>query len=264
MPSSVGSGRRGPALQTQIDSLREWLRDNSVAFGTYGSATGKLPADGQTAVLPVIADRISLPDRAASCPLYKWMPEDVAATYLNPELLRTDRNAVASRSKVHATVANWIALLRRFNQAGMLELAPEAEIPRDANDRVPRKSFFAVYKDEANDRTVCSRVPRNRLERQLGLARELLPHGSQLCDVQLRDDHDLVTDADDLENYYHKCKVSRERALTNAIGRTLPETELEGTAALAAARARLAASGRSTRQPRRWQPCVSALPHGRS
>ena len=67
---------------------------------------------------------------------------------------------------------------------------------------------------------------------------------------------------DDLENYYHKCKVSRERALTNAIGRTLPETELEGTAALAAARARLAASGRSTRQPRRWQPCVSALPMG--
>ena len=57
--------------------------------------------------------------------------------------------------------------------------------------------------------------------------------------MQLRDDYDLVTDADDLENYYHKCKVSRERALTNAIGRTLPETELEGTAALAAARARL-------------------------
>ena len=125
-----------------------------------------------------------------------------------------------------------------------------------------RLGFSAVYEDEVNDRTVCSRVPRNRLERQFGLSRELLPRGSQLCEVQLRDDHDLVTDADDLENYYHKCGVSRQRALTNAIGRTLPESEIQGTAALAAARARLAASGRSTRQPRRWQPCVSALTMG--
>jgi len=175
------------------------------------------------------------------------MPEDVAATYLNPELLRTDRNAVASRSKVHGTLDNWIALLRRFDKVGVLVLAPEAEIPRDANDRVPRNGFFGAYKDAEHDRTVCSRVPRNRLERQEGLARELLPHGLQVCDVQLKDDHDLVIDADDLDNCYHKCAVSRERALTNAIGRTLPESVLEGTAALAAARERLADSGRSTR-----------------
>ena len=48
---------------------------------------------------------------------------------------------------------------------------------------------------------------------------------------------DLV-DADDLENFYHKCGVSRLRALTNAIGQPLAETALEGMLALDDARAR--------------------------
>ena len=108
------------------------------------------------------------PMLCATCPLHQWMPADIAASYLNPELLRVDRNAVSSRSKVHASRENWAALLRRFDSAGMLLLAPESEIPRDACDRVPRNGFFAVYKDASNDRTVCSRVPRNRLAKTNG------------------------------------------------------------------------------------------------
>ena len=124
----------------------------------------------------------------------------VAETYIDPERLRVS-GALSSRSKVHATRENWIALLRRFDAAGMLVLAPEGEIPRDACGRVPRNGFFAVFKDADTDRTVCSRVPRNRLERQLGLARHLLPHGAQLCEIQLRPDEELVVDADDLGDY---------------------------------------------------------------
>ena len=108
---------------------------------------------------------------------------------------------MSSRSKVHATQDNWLALVRRFDAAGMLVLASENEIPRDACGRVPRSGFFAVFKDAESDRTFCSRVPRNRLERQLGLAKELLPHGAQLCEIQLRPDEHLVVDADDLDNF---------------------------------------------------------------
>ena len=78
-------------------------------------------------------------------------------------------------------------------------------------------------------------------------------------------------DADDLGDYYHTCGVSRERALTNAVGKPVAESELEGMAALAAARARMPESCASRgpaprnaggRPVRKLQPCLAALPMG--
>ena len=120
----------------------------------------------------------------------------------------------------------------------MLVLARVAEIPRDAAGQMPRNGFFAVFKDADAKRSVCSRVPRNRMEKQLGLARELLPHGSQFCEMQLETDEDAVVDAADRDNFYHKCSVSRQRALTNAIGPPMPAAALAGTVALEVAQAR--------------------------
>ena len=116
-----------------------------------------------------------------------------------------------------------MSFLRRLDSAGMLLLAAEDEIPRDAVDRVPRNGFFAVYKDDDSDRSVCARVPRNRMERQIGLVRHLLPHASQFCDVQLDTSEDLVLDGDDIGDYYHHWWVSFQRALSNAIGRLVHE-----------------------------------------
>ena len=91
-----------------------------------------------------------------------------------------------------------MSFLRRLDSAGMLLLAAEDEIPRDAVDRVPRNGSFAAYKDDDYDRSVCARVPRNRMERQIGLVRHLLPHASQFCDMQLDTSEDLVLDGDDI------------------------------------------------------------------
>ena len=156
---AIGTGRRGPALLAQLDQLRREARSLQHGFDPYGLCSGsdrlEKMKDAGSAILPVVADRISLPSQGATCALQQWLPESVAETYIDPERLRVS-GALSSRSKVHATRENWIALLRRFDAAGMLVLAPEGEIPRDACGRVPRNGFFAVFKDADTDRTVCS------------------------------------------------------------------------------------------------------------
>jgi len=273
--ATIGSGRRGPALQVQLNELTEWERAHRSAFDPYRLSRAERTVDtkgARTAVLPVVADRIALPQRGATCALHEWLPPEIAASYLDPELLREDPAAISNRSKVHATIDNWARLLRRFDSSRILVLGRVHEIPRDAAGKVPRNGFFATYKDEDADRSVCSRVPRNRLEKQLGLARELLPHGSQFCEMQLDTDEDAVVDAADRDNFYHKCSVSRQRALTNAIGPPMPAAALAGTVALEAAQAREAdgkgagstpgAAGRNDAGRDLWQPCLGALPMG--
>ena len=221
----IGSGRRGPSLKAQLEQLQALVASNPEARGPYlQTFRDTSPSSSPTTIaLPVVADRIALPTRGAQFHGEEWLPLEIAATFLDPELLRSNRDAIAGRSKVHASTPEWMLFLRRLDSAGMLLLAAEDEIPRDAVDRVPRNGFFAVYKDDDSDRSVCARVPRNRMERQIGLVRHLLPHASQFCDVQLDTSEDLVLDGDDIGDYYHHWWVSLKRALSNAIGRLVHE-----------------------------------------
>ena len=205
-----------------------------------------------------------MPDTGGFFAAHEWLPVSatwlpVAATYDDPELLRADRSVVAPVFRVHGTKAQWRELLRRFDGADMLTLALEGELPTDARGRPVRNGFMSLAKDEASDRTVCVRVPRNKLEKQLRLCGDLLPHGCQFCEAQLDEGAILTFEIDDIGDYYHVFEVSQARAMSNAIGPLISEADLEGTRALAAARARL---GETSHRPRRWQPCLAALPMG--
>ena len=97
---AIGSGRRGPALLTQLEQLSTWARTHRSGFDPYRQSCGaerlaKLDAGG-SAVLPVVAERISLPAKGATCALHHWMPKRVAETYTDPGQLRV-RGAVSSR-----------------------------------------------------------------------------------------------------------------------------------------------------------------------
>ena len=70
------------------------------------------------------------------------------------------------------------------------------------------------------------------------LCGELLPHGCQLAELQLKADETDHVEADGVDNYYHRCGVSLRRALSNAIGPCIEVEEFEGTRALAAAKDR--------------------------
>ena len=222
-------------------------------------AFSQMTTRSSTEVLRIDPERIALPkqDRPAFS-LGEWLPPEVAATYDDPELLKIP-GAVTSLSRVHASREAWLRFLKRLDAAGMLVLAAPDELPVDARGKPARNGFFAVVKDPDADRSICSRIPRNRLERRLRLCGELLPHGCQFCEMQLARDETLHIETDDVDNYYHRCGVSLQRALSNAIGPCLAVENFEGTRALAAARERL---GSRVAEPRRLQACLGALPMG--
>ena len=215
---------------------------------------------GSVAIKPLVPARISLPERGAGFDLAAWLPEPIKSEYRTPALIRQRDVPRAPRSRVHAH--DWPAVVRRYDDSRMVLLAREEEVPRDGFGRIPRNGAMAVAKDADFDRAICARKPSNALERPSGLAGLLLPHGSQVCEKQLGRHVDLAVDLEDLQDFYHVCGVTYEHALTTPIGPPLKASVLEGTAALAEARAREAAAGASTRGPARdvWQPCASSLP----
>ena len=195
----------------------------------------------RTDVRPIVAERCAVPDTGGFFAAREWLPASVAATYDDPELLRMDRSVVAPVSRVHGTKTQWRELLRRFDGADMLTLALEGELPTDARGRPVRNGFMSLAKEP---RRLCG---------------ELLPHGCQFCEAQLDEGAILTFEIDDIGDYYLVFEVSQARAISNAIGPLISEADLEGTRALAAARARL---GETSHRHRRWQPCLAALPMG--
>ena len=161
---------------------------------------------------------------------------------------------------MHST--DWPGVLRRLDDAHMLLLAQEADVPRDGYGRIPRNGAFSVAKDDDWDRSVCSRKPSNSLETPSKQAGALMPHGSQTCEKQLGPTVDWIFEKDDLDNMYHKCATSYEQALTTPIGPALSTVAFEATQALDEARARESTlKGRAPRSDK-WQPCLSSLPMG--
>ena len=135
---------------------------------------------------------------------------------------------------------------------------------RDGYGRIPRNGHFGLDKDKDWDRVICARVPSNSLEMPSKLAGNLLPHGCLICDKILKPNVDWVFEKDDLKDFYPSCATSYEQALTTPIGPAMPASFLEGTAALAEARAREKEKGRdnSGRRHDNWQPCAKSLPMG--
>ena len=92
-------------------------------------------------------------------------------------------------------------------------------------------TFFTVAKDVEEDRSIVNRSKRNSAERREGRVQETFPHGCALCDVRLEKSEVLRGSAEDLENFYHQCRVTRKRALSNAVGPLVDVAEVEHTAA---------------------------------
>ena len=113
--------------------------------------------------MPIRPENVALPKQDHHAfRLHEWLPRDVAATYNDPELLRIP-GAVTSLPRVHGTRHDWLQFLRRLDEAGMVVLAASDEIPVDSRGKPARNGFFAVPKDADADRTICSRIPRNKL-----------------------------------------------------------------------------------------------------
>ena len=113
----------------------------------------------------------------------------------------------------------------------MLQLAPRSLVPGGPLGEDLRAGVFAVAKDEHEDRSILNRVRRNATEARLDGVTPSFPHGTVFEDIELAADEELRVSADDLPNYYHTCRITRERALTNSFGPVLRPTSVRGLAA---------------------------------
>ena len=199
-PDLVGCGRRGPAVSRQLEALRGWLSASENAFDGYGFVKGGPSPIRAVETKPLIPERMALPARGATFDLAAWLPEPVKTEFVSPKTIRRRDLPAAPRSRVYSS--DWSGALRRLDQANVLLLAREADVPRDGWGRIPRNRAFAVTKDEDWDRVVAARKPSNSLEIPSKEAGRLLPHGSQTCEKQLGRTVDWIFEKEDLDNMY--------------------------------------------------------------
>ena len=91
--------------------------------------------------------------------------------------------------------------------------------------------MFAVPKDPDVDRLITNRIPANSTEQSMQASRDLFPHASCFCELQLSRNEELSISALDLPDFYHTFAVSRARALRNQLGPPRAVADVEELAA---------------------------------
>ena len=184
----------------------------------------------------------------------QYLREDVRRAFRDPEVLRVRSSSEpAPRARHHVSPEREVELLECFDVAGMLEFLLDDEIESKLVS-----GMFPVPKSAERDRLVSNRRPRNAHERSIGAAAELFPHGSMLTELLVGARARIRGSGDDLPDFYHTIRVSRERARSNAFGRRL---RFRDVAHLAAAR-RLRASHPEIDDNTFVRACQSTLPMG--
>ena len=99
------------------------------------------------------------------------------------------------------------------------------EVPRDLHDQPLVGGFFAVAKNEEEDRLIFDRRPANGCERRLNWLN--LPSVSLLRQVFLRPHEGLRGSGDDLECFYYCLAHEEEQICRNAVGRSFTSGHFE-------------------------------------
>ena len=271
----VAPGRRSAALQAALDSLAEVRRELGRLSATVAGYTapstsrvlGRVHCRRGTVPLPIVASRVALPEKdGATVDLAPLLPPRLREPFLRPELLRDpeedDPNDIRG-ARIHARRDEWSAYLHRLDEAGELVLILDDECSA-LGGPCPPCGYFGVHKSEDADRSICNREPQNRREESLRAAGSLLAHAASLTDVQLGPDEVARVTAHDISNYYHVCKVSLARALTNQLGPPVKLADFVGGRAFAALadRCGLPRVGRAALRGIRVRACQGAMPMG--
>jgi len=172
--------------------------------------TGTLPlssthSGAATVVVPLVAERVSLPASLNIVPLLSILPPAVAARYqpsAAAELLRPLHEVAAldlvsplrGTARVAGSRHQYVRLIARMSAVGMLGWT---DSPKAVN------GVFTVGKDDASDRLIIDAQPANRLF--IDYPHVELPSPTHLLQLQLPPDKrvPLFCFKSDLSNYYH-------------------------------------------------------------
>ena len=225
--SSSSCGLRMPATSDRLSRLREQLGE--CVDLPYAKAVREFrPKNGDSAftatqALPVIAERLSLPEQVTDFDPRPYLSEVFRQVYENPDdFLKPESEMPDSiRTKGTASREEFLKVMGRWDQLGRLFVCKASEVnPED------RCELFAVAKDQDKDRQILHRKKRNRREIHLPGASRFLPHGVLLSQLSLGDGDVCVASVDDVKDFYHAYSASESRARSSPVGPTLAVREI--------------------------------------
>ena len=186
--------------------------------------------------MQVKADRIAIPECGRTFDGARYLVPRLQAGFISPERLLKQRPASEPppripRARFHVSPVDQRALFAKMDAAGMLEAEFEHNVPRGPGGESLACGMFAVPKDPEVDRLITNRIPANSTEQSMQASRDLFPHASCFCELQLSRSEELSISALDLPDFYHTFSVSRARALRNQLGPPRAVTEVEELAA---------------------------------
>ena len=178
-----------------------------------------------TAVVPLIAKRIALPDSLTPVPILSILPPALAERYrlhALPSLLRPmdqlqhlNTYRPLKPARIAGTRSEYIDLLRRMLSIRMVDMTAR---PKAVN------GVFAVGKDKESDRLIIDAQPANRL--LIDSPTVKLPNPSHLVQLRVPRDTPMYTAKSDLSNFYHHMGLPKHLQPYFALPPLLPR-ELE-------------------------------------
>ena len=208
IPSAAGGQHPRPPPATLTFPLT--LQDSLLQAGWPDTLT-PLPSSSAfssapTAVVPLVAARISLPQNLNIVPILAVLPPAVAAQYseaASPALLRSSTAVLTMdfvkplrRPRVAGTRAEYVRLIARMAEQGMLGFTAA---PKAVN------GVFAVGKDADSDRLIIDAQPANR--RFVDSPHVALPGPSHLVQLCVPRGRRMYVGKTDLSNFYHHLGV---------------------------------------------------------
>ena len=123
----------------------------------------------------------------------------------------------------HGSTPGLMKFLKQWDVHDRLMLVDSKQVAHDE-----RGELFEVIKDADATRVVFNRIPRNRKETHLAGAASLTPSGHAFCDIVIPEGEVLRLSAEDLSDYFPAFIGTRERALTNALGKVFLAKQFQG------------------------------------
>ena len=219
-------GLRLPSTARGLEQLRERLSSfEELPYASRSRAFGVNKRAGVfTQPLPVVAERLSLPEKVSDFDPRPYLSETFRRIYEDPnEFLKTpEEMPEAIKIKGTATRKELLKVFARWDGLGRLFICKGSEVSQE-----DRCELFAVSKDQEKDRQILHRKRRNRREVHVTGASKDLPHGVLLCQLPLEEDRVCVCSVDDVKDFYHAYSASEARARSSPVGPLFRASEVQ-------------------------------------
>lgn len=194
--------------------------------GLMGSSDGGALERPGAAILPIIADRLSLPKSGATFDIRSWIPEEWKKDLEEPARLLLDPPPTpANAGRVHGSEKEVLKYFKRMFDAGMLEVRDPRLLPVGPDGVSLGAGLFSVPKSDVKDRTIVDKRLQNSLERPWKCPR--MGHGVALTRLVVGPDRMLRSSIFDLPDYYHTMFPGEEYVSYNQLGRPFAVSKLK-------------------------------------